>query len=246
MAIIRATQAAPLMRDAVVLDLGDLHHQAEQLKARARAEADRILAEARREAKTLTEAASTRGFEEGLQKGLAEGRASGIEQGRAEAMKANETEIARCLEQWSHAADEFDAERRDLMVDARTNLVRLALQIAERVVRQVIAVDPERVNTQVEQAITLISEETRLVIAIHPDDLPVVERTVPELAQRLTGAEEIRLEPDETVERGGCVVRGRTSEIDARLQTQLDRIADALVPRSPARPAEDPNDAESA
>jgi len=71
MALIKAAQTGDLQREAIVLDLGDLRRQAADLRAAAEATAERIVDEARRQAKALTDGAAERGHAEGLERGKA-------------------------------------------------------------------------------------------------------------------------------------------------------------------------------
>ena len=61
-------------------------------------------------------------------------------------------------------------------------------------------------------------------------DREVLDRALPGVLEqaRVTGGVEV-IESDE-VTPGGCIVSAGEGAVDARVQTQLDRIAEALVP----------------
>jgi flagellar biosynthesis/type III secretory pathway protein FliH len=63
----------------------------------------------------------------------------------------------------------------------------------------------------------------------HPDDVEALEAYLPELLSSLKSIEEIHLQPDENAGAGGVVLKFGSGEIDARLETQIARIAEELV-----------------
>ena len=73
MAVIKSQNAQTLLKDAVVLDLGDLRRQAAERQEEAQAQARRIVAQAQDEAHRLTAGAHAKGFEQGMREGLAKG-----------------------------------------------------------------------------------------------------------------------------------------------------------------------------
>ena len=83
MPILKQTQTAGAMKDAVVLDLGDLGRQAARLRMQAEAQAANIITDAEKKAAQLVENASGQGFEQGRAEGLEQGTREGLEQGRA-------------------------------------------------------------------------------------------------------------------------------------------------------------------
>ncbi len=84
MALIRHTEAASLAREAMVLDLGDLARQADELKALAEAEAERIVEGAVEQRRMILKGARDEGYDEGYKCGHAEGVEAGQREGREE------------------------------------------------------------------------------------------------------------------------------------------------------------------
>jgi flagellar biosynthesis/type III secretory pathway protein FliH len=56
-----------------------------------------------------------------------------------------------------------------------------------------------------------------------------LENYLPDLLSSLRSIESIELTPDETVGQGGCILRFGAGQVDARLETQIERIAAELV-----------------
>lgn len=236
MPLIKNVRARELVQGAVVLNLGDVREQADSILAAARAEADRVLAEARAEAARLTEGADERGHAEGFARGEAEGRAAGLSQGSAEGAEAAEAaasqRLAEIADGWTTALGHVFESRELLREEARRDLLRLGLAIAERVLGRLPAHDPTVVVDQVEAAIAMLAGATRLRIRIHPDDRAAVERHFADVVSTIHDASDldVAFDTDLGIVRGGCVVSAGDGEVDSRLDAQISRIVNGVFP----------------
>ena len=233
MAVIKKSEAVSAARNAVVLDLGDIARQAELLRLRAEEQAEAIVAEARAERTRLVKSGYDEGFAQGQKKGYAEGRKQGEEEGKQESTIAARVKLDEIERAWTEALDDFADGRHHLLVECKQNVIRLAISIAERVIHRAVEQDERVVLAQVEHALKLIGRPTRVAVLINPEDGAMVRRALPSISARLGAMEHVVLEEDTSIERGGCVVRtAEGGEIDASLATQIQRIAQTLIPQS--------------
>jgi flagellar assembly protein FliH len=231
MAVIRQSEAQRVTRDAIVLDLGDLTRQADGLKARAKADAEAILTAAALDRQKLLAGAR----DEGLVKGLEEGRRQGTEEGRRqgiEAALAERRERLTALEaSWGSALDEFTRERERMLLEARQDVLRLAVMMGEKITKRTLEVDPTVIAGQMEAVLALLARPTRLTIAIAPSDEALAREAMPGLIARFTAAQHIDLIVDASLAQGSCVARtSGGGTIDATIPAQLDRMVEALLP----------------
>ncbi|MFU8828857.1 MAG: hypothetical protein ACNA8P_05410, partial [Phycisphaerales bacterium] len=87
MALIKHADSTRASRDAIVLNLGDLRHEAERMRTSALAERDRILAEARSERDRILAGASEAGYDAGFTEGFAKGTEKGEQDGTERAYR---------------------------------------------------------------------------------------------------------------------------------------------------------------
>lgn len=236
MAILKGNTAENPTRHAIALDLGDLRTQGELVVAHATKKAQHITAEANAERQKLISNASAEGFAAGLASGTAEGLRQGKQQGAAAAMNERKAALDGLDNAWLALANEIMAQREDIMAEARQNVVKLAIAVAERVIRRTVEADPTCVVQQVEAALSLVMRPSRVVLQINPADRALVNDALPKLTQRLAEGVHMELFDDEAMVRGSCALRMTESmggSIDASLATQLARIAEALVPAKP-------------
>jgi len=230
MPLLKHNDTSRIDHEAVVLDLGDLRRQGETMKQRAREEAQRILDDARAEAARLTSDAQQIGQQQGFEAGHAQGIEQGRQEGHAAALEQSNEQLAKLQEAWVNAGQQWDAERRNMVLDARQSLLELAIRIAEKVTKRVPSVDPSVVADQVAAAIEHVVRPGDVSIRIHPEDRSLVDQALPDLVQSCASAEHVKLIDDAAIERGGCIVATQRGRIDATLDTQLNRLIEALLP----------------
>jgi flagellar assembly protein FliH len=243
MALIRGASATAAAKDGVVLNLGDLARQGEAIVASAKKRAEAIVREAEGERARLIAGASEEGRKQGLIEGEKQGRATGEKLGREAAQKERAAALAGIEKSWTEALGAWEKAREAVTGEAREAVVRLALEIARRLVKRRIDTDPAGAVVQLEAALAMISRPTELTVSVHPHDRAVIEAALPTLAKRFAGARGVELVEDEGVGRAGCVLRSRGAlggEIDATIASQAQRIADALGVKMIAEPAPAP------
>lgn len=244
MALIKHASATTLTRDAVVLDLGDLQRQGEQIVESARRRAEAVVREAQAERDRLIAGADDRGYQEGLTRGLAEGEVKGLEQGRASALENSRPQFEALQKSWSEALEKFLAARDQMLHEAEQDVLQLAVAIAEKVTKRAVELDPSVVVEQIRAVLAMIVRPTGLVVAVHPEDRALAEQAMPELLRRFPAVNHAQITGDPSLDRGSCVARTAggadaadaasspavAGEIDASIRTQLDRIVETLLP----------------
>ncbi len=231
MPVLKFDEPVCATRDAIVLDLADIAAQARAMRLAAQAEADRIIEAARERVSKQADQAHESASQEGYQAGYEQGQQAGLEAGRKEAFEAQQKQLTDLHEQWSQALQSLSGNREALEKAARQRVLEFALLVAERVVHRTIEVDQTVVLDQIASALDLVFKPLSVSIHIHPDDKQVVEEALPRLQAEFANLKGITLVTDEAVSRGGCLIKHGQGEIDADLDAQLHRIAQAILPR---------------
>jgi flagellar biosynthesis/type III secretory pathway protein FliH len=219
----------------------------EDLEARART----LLEQARHEARRLHEAALEAAAaavaaekQRGYLRGLEEGRAAGLEQARREAAQTALQEARESLASLAAgltaAMRDFEQAKRRLIASAEAELIGLALAIARRVCKTQAAGGTGVAQANVRHLLELVRHEHDLQLRLHPADAEALREALPELLTEAESVAHVELIADESVGRGGCVLVSRRGTIDATLDTQLDRIAEALTGRPQPGESVDP------
>jgi flagellar assembly protein FliH len=223
----------PEIGRAGVFSLGDIAVEAKGIVDRARGQAEQIVVAARAEADRLRAEARRQGHDEGVAAGTEQGRAAG----RDEAIKKFEVQLARAGRTLGEALEQLNGRKGRMLAEARQDLVALSLAVAEKVVRREVRGDSSACQRTVEAAVELAGRASRLSLRVNPADVELIQSFAPQLAARLTDAAEVAVVADETVESGGCRLTawretGQAGEVDATLATQLDRLTKELLGES--------------
>jgi len=148
-----------------------------------------------------------------------EGYAAGRAEGMADAVRERQAVVAR-LESLLEAAARPLASLDDA---TEQELARLAVVIARRVLAHELATSPELIVQAVQQAARALPSATReLRVRVHPDDLALLrEHAVAEAHWQLL--------PDPELARGDCLLEAERSRLDARVDTRLAAVVDAVL-----------------
>ena len=230
MALIKHAKAERMVKSAIVLDLGDLQLQADRIIDQARQQAEPIVSEAEQRAARIDAIAGEKGHADGQAQGFHEGRAQGRQEGRAEVISELKPRLNEIADRWSAALEQWETDRKEMFLSARSDVLRFALAMAEKVVGRIIEVDPSVIERQLAEALLLISRPTSVVVTINPEDRSVVQMVLDEPLARIGLCEHVQLREDPFLTRGGCLVTTAGGSIDASIETQVRRIAEALLP----------------
>ena len=230
MPVLKQQPQSTLIRDAIVLDLGDIGRQAAKLRAAAEAKAQQILLDARTQARKIVASAKEEGFAQGHAEGLEKGLEEGRQQGHAQALTDSTAAATQAIDAVSAVAQQWDQQRIELDRQARRDVLDFALRFARKLTHRVIEVDAEVVVEQVAAALRRVLEPTDVVVRVHPEDRPVLDETLPQLTANLAQLKTVTLAEDPTIGRGGCVLSLAGGEVDASIETQTRRIVELLVP----------------
>lgn len=155
----------------------------------------------------------------GRDEGLAAGHAEGLAAGRAEwaARIAQLDELLAGLHQQLAAGI---AGHEDLLVELAFEAVLRILGEAAPTRAGVLAI--------VRGALQTLPEREGLVVRLAPHDAAAVEALRDELP-RLAGTRGLELVADDRIELGGCLIETAGGGLDARLETQVQRLRELLL-----------------
>lgn len=150
-------------------------------------------------------------------------REEGYAAGRAEGLAAAQQQLRERMAQLDAL---YDAAARPLLaLDEQTGqeLVRLATIVASRVTTRELQLSPDLIARAVREAAAALPAATReLRVHVHPQDLA--------LLQELGAAESHwQLLADPALARGDCQLESERSRLDARVETRLAAIVDAVL-----------------
>ena len=112
---------------------------------------------------------------------------------------------------------------------AEPELVKLATGVARKIVSTELTSQPDTIVQMVRQALTGVRQARRVVIQVPPPHVENLRAQASELD--LSSTCEIQVMADASLAPGGCRIETELGLVDARLETQLSIIEQALLRR---------------
>lgn len=154
------------------------------------------------------------------------GHALGYQQGGAEAR----AELAQALALVQSLAAEGKAMRDDLLRRAEPEMVQMVLAALRAIVDERAEQDPALVEATVRRALERAASQNVVRIRVHPEQ---VDGIVAYLARDVSQATPFEVLADGAIGMGGCIVDTQHGRVDARLDVQLDALAQLLLDAMP-------------
>jgi Flagellar biosynthesis/type III secretory pathway protein len=190
----------------------------------ARAEAEAIRLKAIQDAERIREQARREGYQRGYDDGYHDGAREAQQRADAELQHTIETLRAHLQQviQGVHAQHEA------YLKHAEAQMLDLALEVARKVVREELKLQPAHVLAIVRDALRRVHSFGRLRIRVNPLDVDLMRQNRPSLLQVVEGIEGIEIVEDRRVDQGGCIIETEQGVYNARIRTQLGEIERAL------------------
>ena len=208
----------------------------EDLEGKARAVLDQAHAQTRQIVAHAEEEGRRRAAQlekEAYPRGLEQGRREGFEQVRAEAadtaLQEARQDLAQLVQALAAGLEAFEDSKRRLLASAECGLLELALAIARRVCKHDVGASSAAACANARALLKMVKHEGDLELHLDPAEYEKLCQAMPELVASTDRLTHVEVVADAAVRRGGCVLHTRDGTIDASVDTQLDRIAAALV-----------------
>jgi flagellar biosynthesis/type III secretory pathway protein FliH len=175
------------------------------------------------------------GHSEGFEKGQVQGREDGLQAGlgegrKAAQQKADEDSVAmrKALAERVNRLDalvgELTLQMDRRFADVEEEMLALCFEAVVRIVGEA-ATSPDGVRGIVRQAIVEARSKEAAVVHVSPQDLDFLEADADLKSWLINASRRVQWMGDDRVETGGCLVMAPDGGLDARLETQLARLA---------------------
>jgi len=154
----------------------------------------------------------------------------GMRAGEAAARKALEGEVRAVIEKLTAGIAEIASTRADTLRRAEADTVRLAVEVARRVLHRELSVDPNALQALTRAALDKLQSQEIFRVRLHPAQEALVRAC---LQQAGRGIEVI---PDPSQPLGGIIFEIARGSLDASAFTQLDEIERGLTDQLDTRP----------
>ncbi len=195
--------------------LQEAQAQAEAIVRQALARADEIVYRAEAEAEQITQQAHAQA-------------AAIAARARQEGLEAAHAKTADLLRTAASIVEQVKAWRDDLLNQGEMMMLRLVIEIAQTLFGDGLPLEPEVLGQAFSRALAEARSLGDLRIYVHPEDAALLG---PHWVQQQTvlSGQRMELVASEVIKRGGCYVEGQFGSVDARVETQFQKVKEALL-----------------
>lgn len=198
----------------------DLSQQARRQLDASRQEAERLLETAKVEIATLRQQAYDEGLRAGRQAAETEAEDK-LRRGVDARVGEHGAAVLSMVQQIAHVHEQWLQSYAD-------SLVSTVIAVSERVIRGRLDREPEVIARWAAESLAAARSANRLTVAVHPETLAELGQSLDDLLRHPGLPDKTSVIPDESVPKAGVVVRQVGGEVIATLETQLERLREAL------------------
>lgn len=163
-------------------------------------------------------------------------KATAMEEGKKAALAAAETALRSRIDQQlqtllptlQQAVAQVQQSRLVWQRHWEVHALRLALGIAEKIIRQQVTQQPEITLESIREGLELAHGQERITVRMNPADHAALGDRVLKVSQPLAQLGKVQVVPDPQITAGGCRIDTEFGNVDQRIETQLARIAQEL------------------
>jgi flagellar assembly protein FliH len=158
--------------------------------------------------------------QDAYEKGFVQGEKDGFELGEKKANKV--------IENIEKLFDEMSTLKYEILKQHEKEILDLTFAIAEKIVHHLTNFDEGGVKEAVFNALNLAIEKSKIVLNVNPEDYDYIEELRPDLFKKYKELKSITVTSDPCITRGGCFLKTPYGDIDAGIETQLEKIYQCL------------------
>ncbi len=159
----------------------------------------------------------------GLEKNAFE---NGLRQGEESGMAMAKQKMEELAKRHAESILELGRLKTDLYAQVESEVARLAIEVAKKIVHREIQVDREIIQTLVHVALRHVTEKNPVVVHVNPDDYDYISKRQGDLSQ--AESRNLSILSDKSIERGGCLVETDCGNIAAQLEEKFNEVERAF------------------
>lgn len=148
----------------------------------------------------------------------------GIEKGKIageEALQEKSQELLRTI-------NSVIEDKNKILKNARGEILRLAMKIAEQILKSEISLNQAVCVNIVSEAISKITDKDRVIIKVNRADADFVRANKDRILSHMSDVKNLAIQEDPRIEQGGCIIETKMGYIDSTVSTKLESIEKAI------------------
>ena len=161
------------------------------------------------------------------------------DKGVADCTASHHQEMETAVNAFHEACQKIDTLHQSMLERYRSDIINTVIGLSQRVIGHELVTNRDVIAKTLENALQQAITCDEFIVTVHPDDLNAVENSKAELMTKIRGLENIIIQTDQEVSRGGCLIESKTCSVDATIGTQLESAQEFLEENTLSFTAED-------
>jgi flagellar assembly protein FliH len=149
---------------------------------------------------------------------------NGFRQGEKAGLEIAERKTEAMMRRYADTILEIGRLKPALYAQAERDVVKLALEVAKKVVHREVQIDREIIQTLVRVALSHVAVKSAVTIHLHPADYSFMLEQRAALMRPGESEREMVLLADKSIERGGCLIETECGDIDGRIEEEFREV----------------------
>jgi flagellar assembly protein FliH len=126
------------------------------------------------------------------------------------------------------SVNDLVVEKNKMLKKSRGEILRLALKVAEQILKSEISLNQAVCVNIVAEAISRVTDKDKVIIRVNKADADFVKMNKDRFSKHMGDIKNLIIQDDSRVEQGGCIIETDMGYIDATIATKLESITKAL------------------
>ena len=158
--------------------------------------------------------------QEAYEKGFAQGEKDGLELGEKKAVKV--------IENIENLFIEISNLKREIIRQHEKEILELIFAIVKKILHDHVDINENTLKNIVVNALNVTAEKGEIVLKVNPEDFDFVEGLKPDFFTKFKELKSITITSDPSITKGGCLLETPYGDVDATIETQLEKIYQSL------------------
>ena len=155
------------------------------------------------------------------------------EQAHREGLSAGMAEAARMckplVDRLEADAAALTEETQVILSMIEPEVLKLCLEAVEKITRHEVRTDPEVVLRLIKSCLRRVKDSAEVRIRVSPAELEEVRARHDEFLNMAQGVRNVSVIDDRRISPGGCVIETASGDLDATIETQLNKISSKIL-----------------
>lgn len=148
----------------------------------------------------------------------------GFSQGEKDGFRSGEKKVLKKVEIINKVLNELSRLKKQIPRQYEKQVLDLIFVVAKKIIRKEIALDNSTIGKIVLDAFMLASEKNKVILRLNPEDVDYIEKFQTQLFGEHRDLKSVSITSDPSITRGGCFLETSYGDIDATVETQLEKV----------------------